>query len=292
MCSAAAAPRVGPMRLTRLLLLTSTLSLLLAAAAQAAPVGLLKQYKIPTANSRPGAITNGSDGNRWFTQGSEFLPSGQLARITPTGTVTEFPGVCDFCITTDIAQGPGNIVYWTSNEPFIGRITTAGTLLSQIPMPNSSANSSAFAVDSARGLIWLADFNNDVIWRYDIAAGTFTSPISTPDPTDVAVAADGDVYFGENFHPGNIGHYDAQTNTTTRTAIPSGGVANQLTIASDGDVWFTERFSSAVGRLDPATNTVSEIPLPGTGPMGIAPAAGGAVWFTQETKGNVARIAD
>src|SRR3954469_10647827 len=98
MCSAADAPRVGPMRLTRLLLLTSLLSLLIAAAAQAAPIGLLKQYKIPTANSRPGAIANSTDGNRWFTQGTEFFSSGQLARITPAGAVTEFPGVCDFCI--------------------------------------------------------------------------------------------------------------------------------------------------------------------------------------------------
>jgi hypothetical protein len=39
------------------------LVLSLGSAALAAPVGALKQFKVPTANSQPRAITNGSDGN-------------------------------------------------------------------------------------------------------------------------------------------------------------------------------------------------------------------------------------
>ena len=33
-------------------------------AAQAAPVGALKQFRVPTSDSEPLSITNGSDGNR------------------------------------------------------------------------------------------------------------------------------------------------------------------------------------------------------------------------------------
>src|SRR6185437_9223822 len=43
-------------------------------AALAAPVGALKQFKVPAANSQPRAITNGSDGNRWFTEGTDSRP--------------------------------------------------------------------------------------------------------------------------------------------------------------------------------------------------------------------------
>src|SRR4051794_33696306 len=46
------------------------LVLVLGSTAMAAPVGVLKQFKVPTANSQPRAITNGSDGNRWFTEGT------------------------------------------------------------------------------------------------------------------------------------------------------------------------------------------------------------------------------
>jgi len=57
------------------------LVLSLGSAAVAAPVGALKQFKVPTANSQPRAITNGSDGNRWFTEGTELTsaPARSLA---------------------------------------------------------------------------------------------------------------------------------------------------------------------------------------------------------------------
>ena len=71
-------------------------------AAQAAPVGKLTQFKVPTPNSEPRSITNGSDGNLWFTEGNEiFTPNPDdpdaggtthrnIGRITPTGEITEF----------------------------------------------------------------------------------------------------------------------------------------------------------------------------------------------------------
>ena len=45
------------------------LVLSLGSPALAAPIGALKQFKVPTADSQPRAIANGSDGNRWFTEG-------------------------------------------------------------------------------------------------------------------------------------------------------------------------------------------------------------------------------
>ena len=38
-------------------------------AAKAAPFASLKQFRVPTDSSQPRSITNGSDGNRWFTEG-------------------------------------------------------------------------------------------------------------------------------------------------------------------------------------------------------------------------------
>src|SRR5262245_18285042 len=54
-----------------------------AGAAAAAPIGMLKQFKVPTANSQPRAITNGSDGNRWFTESDVNNNFAKIARITP-----------------------------------------------------------------------------------------------------------------------------------------------------------------------------------------------------------------
>ena len=69
-------------------------------AAQAAPVGKLTQFKVPTPNSQPRHIAVGSDGNLWFTEGNEVFTPGpdpdgggtfhrNVGRITPTGQITE-----------------------------------------------------------------------------------------------------------------------------------------------------------------------------------------------------------
>ena len=58
-------------------------------AAQAAPVGKLTQFKVPTDNSQPRHIAVGSDGNLWFTEGNEIFtpnPDDPDAGGLPTAT--------------------------------------------------------------------------------------------------------------------------------------------------------------------------------------------------------------
>ena len=278
------------------------LVLSLGSAALAAPVGALKQFKVPTANSQPRAITNGSDGNRWFTEGTEFTSApAKIARITPAGVITEFaPDVadgCNVCIITDIAQGPGGILYLTSNDPTLMRFDVATqSFQTPVPMPNTSALGGNLAVSATD--VWITDFNNDVVWRYQLSDGQFSSfPVS--DPADVAVDVAGNAWFaqpGDVNAPGtsNIGRIDAGTGAVTRTPTTDGSTTvapRSITVASDGQVWFTARFTpQAVGRLDPSNNSVTLFPVTNAGPSGIATSPDGSVWFTQETKGNAASI--
>jgi streptogramin lyase len=282
--------------------LAGGLALLLGSAAVGAPVGGLKQFKVPTANSQPRAITNGSDGNRWFTEGTEFTSApAKIARITPAGVITEFapdvPDGCNGCIITDIAQGPGDILYTTSNDPTLMRFNVATqSFATPVQMPNTIALGGDLAVSATD--VWITDFNNDVVWRYQISSGQFTSfPVS--DPADVAVDGAGNAWFtqpGDVNAPGtsNIGRIDAATGAVTRTPTTDGSTTvapRDITVASDGQVWFTARFTpQAVGRLTPSNNSVTLFPVTNTGPSGIAASPDGTVWFTQETTGNAARI--
>jgi len=264
----------------------------LATAAAAAPIGALKQFKVPTADSEPRSITNGTDGNRWFTEGTEFTNApATLARITPAGSVTEFPVNCDFCILTDIAQGPDSILYLTSNDPVLLRFDiTTETFLDPVRMPNTSALGGDLAISGDS--IWITDFNNDAVWRYRISSGVFTS---TPviDPADVAVDQGGNAWFAqpETNGPGTgtIGRIDAVTSSVTTTDVNA--AARGIAVATDGQVWFSARFTpQAVGRLDPATGTVTIFPRSTEGPQEIAASPDGSMWFTQTTKGNIATI--
>jgi streptogramin lyase len=278
------------------------LVLSLGSAALAAPIGTLKQFRVPTANSQPRAITNGSDGNRWFTEGTEFTAApAKIARITPTGSITEFaPQVadgCNVCIITDIAQGPGGILYITSNDPTLMRFDLATqSFATPVPMPNTGALGGNLAVSATD--VWITDFNNDVVWRHQLSTGQFT-PFPVADPADVAVDGAGNAWFtqpGDVNAPGTstIGRIDAATGAVTTTPTTDGSTTvapRGITVAADGQVWFTARFTpQAVGRLDPASNSVTLFLVANTGPSGIAAAPDGSVWFTQETKGNAARI--
>src|SRR5215212_1570529 len=257
-------------------------------AAHAAPVGTLKQFRVPTSDSEPLSITNGSDGNRWFVEGNldSVLQSPAIGQITPAGEITEFPVDCSFCSLSDIVQGPEEgILYFTSNEAILGRITTSGEFLAPIPMPESDVLAGDLAVHGND--IWITDFNNDSLWRYNADSGEFTQ-FNVPEPSDVVVDATGIVWFTAPLEPG-IGRLDPATGdvTVTKTTL----IPHQLTIAADGDIWFTARFTpQGVGRLVPATGAVTEFPLTNVGPEGIAASPDGTVWFTQTTKGNIARI--
>ena len=65
-----------------------------------------------------------------------------------------------------------------------------------------------------------------------------------------------------------------------------------ITVATDGQIWFTSRFiPEVVGRLNPATGVVSTFLTAGSpGPEDIAASPDGTIWFTQNARGNIARI--
>jgi streptogramin lyase len=274
--------------------LVGCVAMLVVSVAQAAPIGTLKQFRIPTANGNPDEITQGSDGNFWFTEGHVNPPQTQnhsVGRITPAGAITEFL-VCTFCFPNDIVQGPGGILYFTKSDPGLGRITTSGTVLPDVVPPNTSANGNGVAAFG--NAIYFAAFNTNSIWRYDTVADAFREfPIPTPSatPFDVAVAPDGTVWFTE-FGGNKIGRLNPATGAITET--PLGGGPNGprgIAIGVDGKVWFTKRFDDLVGFLDPATNAVTVFATaPGAGAEGIAAAPDGSAWFAQSVAGNVARI--
>jgi virginiamycin B lyase len=267
--------------------LAAGLVLSMGSAALAAPFASLKQTKVPTANSEPRGITNGSDGNRWFTEGTEFTGSpAKVGRITLDGTITEFPINCNDCILTDIDQGPDGILYMTSNDAQLVRfdVDTLTQLPSLTPFGGSTGE-----VDVDGDDVWLTHNGNELV-RYDTTDNQFTQfPLAPKQAADLVVDGVGDVWFTDT--SGTVNRFDPDTSTVEEFPVPDGLAPNGITISSDGFIWFTSRFATqGVGRLDPATGNVTTFLTPGTGPQNIAADSNGSVWFTQVVKGNIARI--
>lgn len=266
--------------------------------AQAAAVMRYKTYKVPTEASQPRYITPGSDGNLWFTEGGQVFTPGPdpdgagtfhsiIGMITPTGEITEFRVDCD-CFLDDIEQGPDDILYFTTNDfGVLGRITTQGEVNLVTPLRADGTEADYIlggGIDGHGDDLWGSSAFRDVLWRYDVVTGELTEYPAT-DPGEVAVAADGVVWFTA---PGVLRSLDPVTGATTEVSVT--GSPAQVAVASDGRVWFTERFADVVGFLDPATGEVREFSTPGAGPQDIAAAGDASMWFTQAEVGNAARI--
>src|SRR3954463_15505770 len=265
--------------------LATVVAATMATSASAAPSDKLKQFKVPTTGSSPEHIVRASDGNFWFTESfvgnSNSLAAHNIGRITPAGQVTEFP-VCTDCFPTDIVQGSDGILYFTKNDAALGRITTAG-----VSMPDIGTfvfNGNGLAADGNN--IWISDFNNAVMHRYNVVTGVFTSfPIPAPSLDVTVDHPSGTVWFTQV--DSRIGRLNPATGAVTEISLAND--VREINIASDGAVWFTELFSSQVGRITPATNAVALFAVDG-GPEDIAAAAGGAMWFTRTTTGDIEEI--
>jgi streptogramin lyase len=89
-----------------------------------ASVGQVTEFSAAQAN----AITSGPDGNMWLAQYSAADVS-EIGRITPSGTVTEFPLPDAAAVPNAITTGPdGNLWFTELDGNKIGRITQSGTI--------------------------------------------------------------------------------------------------------------------------------------------------------------------
>ncbi len=63
-------------------------------------------------------------------------------------------------------------------------------------------------------------------------------------------------------------------------------------VGRDGIVWYTDQRNSYIGRLDPATGKITDLPTPtpASGPHGIVVAPDGGVWYTAQGASKLGRV--
>jgi virginiamycin B lyase len=217
------------------------------------PPVVTAQYPIPTASSKPLAISLGSDGNLWFT---ESAPS-KIGKLNPGGKITEKVTPTRKAGPFGIATGPApNLNLWFTefNVHAVGQITTSGAPFVEYTIPNSASTPADDTLGSD-GSIWLADPGTNSIWR---VAQIKIKPY---------------VKFTQYVLTGN-----ARPNTITN--------------GPDGALWFTEPGTNRIGRLPISGSPLSEydIPTKDSDPMGIAPGTDNALWFTEQKGEKIGRI--
>lgn len=259
-------------------------------AAQPAPAST-EFFSGISAGSAPRGITRGSSG-MWFTE----VNGDRIARISPSGIVTEFSGLASGSAPNNIAQGSdGNFWFTESATDQIGRITSHGKIKHYV-VGNESYGPFDIAAGSD-GNLWFTSrspsFN--AIGRITTAGviTLFTAGLSQSDPAvhDITNGPDGNMWFTEEF--GNrIGRI---TPSGVISEFSVGITANagvvDITTGPDGDLWFTENSIDRIGRITPS-GVVTEFfngITPGSGPGSIV-AAKGFVWFTEVGGSRIGRV--
>jgi len=109
--------------------------------------GAVDHFALPNADANPGLATVGGDGGVWFFEQART----QFARISTSGTLTEFPAAFGVSAMT---KGPdGNVWFLTTQSPpQIGKIMPAGTITTY-QVPNDGLEPRTLT--SAAGKLWL-----------------------------------------------------------------------------------------------------------------------------------------
>src|ERR1700736_1634641 len=172
------------------------------------PGGSITEFVLPAAQLPAGSpsaapapkgvteITVGPDSNLWFTEQN----ANQIGRITPDGTITEFPLVGPNNYPTSIITGPDKNIWFTEvGTGKIAKMTTAGLVTSWlIPTRHSGPSSIAVGPD---GNIWFTETNVNQIAKINTKSGKIAEvPLPTVDsgPFGITTGPENALWFVES----------------------------------------------------------------------------------------------
>jgi streptogramin lyase len=278
--------------------------------ASAAQIGEVSEFSTGiTPESQPSKITEGSEGDLWFTERSN-LSGNRIARITPTGEVKQFSILPD-SLPQGIALGPdGNLWFAEVNSPEcggggcrskVGRMEPSGSYVEYTTGISNESEPWEIAA-GPNGDLWFTEFA--------VAGSDRTNRIGEINPTThevkefelpaadkgqqgpfgITAGPDGNVWFTELI--GNrIGRITPSGEITEFPVPTANSEPIAITNGPDGNLWFAEQDGEKIGRINPTSHEITEFPIPSGGgePSAITEGPDGNLWFAEEN-GDIGRI--
>jgi streptogramin lyase len=191
----------------------------------------------------PTGVAYGPDGNAWFTEYS----GNKIGRITPTGTLVEFPIPTASSHPMGIVLGPGGNLWFVEQDGNkLGTITTAGTI-TEFPLPSAGALPAGIAA-SASALAITEPGANKIAFFSNLGFSEAAVPSGLSAPHAITLGPDGAFWFLE-YAVSKVGRA-APGEPITDFYIPTGGVHPRQIVASPaGDLWFSEQSTGKLGRV-------------------------------------------
>jgi virginiamycin B lyase len=245
---------------------------------------VIKEWKVPTPNSRPHDPAVAPDGALWFTE----QVGNKLGRLDPaTGKIREFS-----LKTPDsgphglVADRAGNIWFAAIFKGYIGKLNPTTGDVAEYRMPDKRARDPHTPVLDQQGNVWFTLEQSNFIGRLDPRSGKIQlKEVPTPHavPYGIVVNSAGVPYFCE-FGSNKLGSVDPKTMAITEYALPQGARPRRLALASDGGIYYSDFARGYLGHFDPTSKNVEEWASPNgpdSRPYGITVTPDGTVWYAE-----------
>lgn len=264
--------------------------------------GAISTFPLANANTSAPAITTGPDENLWFTEIDSTNKVASVGRLTPGGQLREFPLPAGAGIGLGIASGSDGNLWFTDDrtheapEGDVGRITTEG-VVTEHPVPSSAGQPLAMTAGPDEAL-WFTAHNapasSIVRVSTDFQFTVFPLPIGSLDALGIATGADGNLWFtalDPSTKNGKIGRMTPQGEVTL-FSIPAASPLPQVIARGPClDLWFTA--GAGIGRVtyDGHVTIFPFSDLQLSEEPGIAANARRDVWFSNQSRAEIARVA-
>jgi len=274
-------------------------------AALASVAALLAQPASAASITPTPRITEGPDGNLWFTEQGAIADG--VARLEPgTGSVVEYPLSASADPTAITTGSDGNLWFLERGATKIGRITPDGDV-DEFNAGLSGSDTLNDITSGPDGQLWVtiaASGGNRIESFSPSTPGDpcFWSTNLTGTPNQIVAASDRKLYFTESDDPAAIGRIKTDGNIKEyRTGLTADSAPAGLAEGDKGMLWFTGGASPGrIGRMEIAKHEFEEITAgtglgidltPDAAPAGIAHGADGNMWFTESgLTGKIGRV--
>lgn len=232
----------------------------------------------------PANITGGPDGNLWFTGDKS-----NIYKETPSGTTTKY-AVKSESGPSGITAGPdGNLWFTEHTAGYVGKMSTAGTVLAEYKLPAGSGEPGSITSGPDGNLWYTTSIGADKIGKIT-TSGTITqySLTSGSSASGITSGPDGNLWFTESGR-NKIGKITT-SGTVTEYSLPAGSSPKGITAGPDEKLWFTEPGTGKIGTITTA-GVVTEIELgKGSEPWGIAVGPDSNIWYADHALYRIGKI--
>jgi virginiamycin B lyase len=233
------------------------------AVAKVTTSGSFTQYTIPIANSDPGDITAGPDGNLWFTE----VNANKVVKVTTSGNFTAYTIPIANGIPGAITTGPDGNLWFTEITGSCGpslcdsagkvvKVSTSGSFTEFTPP--SAGYFPTGVTAGPDGNLWVTEVPRGLEATGGKVAkvttsGVFTEytiPSAKSLPRLITEGQDGNLWF---IDAGNVAKVTTSGSFTEYTIRPTHNPAQGITAGPDGNIWFTEAGYAGPGKVASVT---------------------------------------